>query len=166
LEQFNSNGGMLEGNGPLPFYLKNGIMKSNNKTVKIVVIEDNEFFNQLLTTRLKNYIYPIADDQNFQLQVHSYTNPKDALLNMESDTDIVFLDYYLGDSVTGMEVMKKFQKGCESCSVVIVSQVKSLQTSLVTLLEGASEFILKDKNAITKSCYIAEEMIYKRLKYI
>jgi DNA-binding NtrC family response regulator len=141
-------------------------MKTAEKSVKIVVIEDNEFFNQLLTTRLKNYIYPIADDQQFNLMVKSYTNPKDALRNMEQDTDIVFLDYYLGDSVNGMDVMKKIKKACSSCNVIIISQVKSLQTSLVTLLEGASEFILKDKNAITKSCYIAEEMIYKRLSTI
>jgi DNA-binding NtrC family response regulator len=139
------------------------MMKTPEKSVKIVVIEDNEFFNQLLTTRLKNYIYPIADDQHFNLLVQSFTNPKDALRNMEDDTDIVFLDYYLGDSVNGMDVMKKIKKSCNSCNVIIISQVKSLQTSLVTLLEGASEFILKDKNAITKSCYIAEEMIYKRL---
>lgn len=141
-------------------------MKTNNRTVKIVIIEDNEFFNQLLTTRLKNYIYPIADDQHFDLEVYSYTNPKDALRNLKDDTDIVFLDYYLGGSVTGMEIMKRIKKVTDSCNVVIISQVKSLQTSLVTLLEGASEFILKDKNAITKSCYVAEEMIYKRLKYI
>ena len=141
-------------------------MKSNEKTVKIVVIEDNEFFNQLLTMRLKNYIYPIADDQHFHLQVNSYTNPKDALRNMQEDTDIVFLDYYLGDSMTGTEIMKKIKKMSNACNVIIISQVKSLQTSLVTLLEGASEFILKDKNAITRSCYVAEEMIYKRLKYI
>ncbi len=141
-------------------------METNKKIVKIVIIEDNEFFNQLLTTRLKNYIYPIADDQHFELQVNSYTNSKDALLNLPDDTDIVFLDYYLGDSITGIEVMKKIKKACNSCNVIIISQVKSLQTSLVTLLEGASEFILKDKNAITKSCYVAEEMIYKRLKYI
>jgi DNA-binding NtrC family response regulator len=140
-------------------------MKSNNRRVKIMIIEDNEFFNQLLTTRLKNYIYPIADDQSFDLEVSSYTDPKDALKSITDDIDIVFLDYYLGDSVTGMEIMKSIKKKCDSCNVIIISQVKSLQTSLVTLLEGASEFILKDKNAITKSCYVAEEMIYKRLKY-
>ncbi len=141
-------------------------MKLNDKKVKIVVIEDNEFFNQLLTTRLKNYLYPIAEDEHFDLEVSAYTNPKDALRNFNEDTDIVFLDYYLGDSVTGIEIMKRIKKTCDSCNIVIISQVKSLQTSLLTLLEGASEFILKDKNVITKSCYVAEEMIYKRLKYI
>ncbi len=140
-------------------------MKSNNRTVKILVIEDNEFFNQLLTMRLKNYIDPIADEQQLDLQVNSYTDPKEALKNIGDDIDIVFLDYYLGEVVTGMEIMKSIKKKCDSCDIIIISQVKSLQTSLVTLLEGASEFILKDKNAITKSCYVAEGMIYKRLKY-
>jgi len=140
-------------------------MDTNSKRVKIMVIEDNEFFNQLLTTRLKNYIYPIADDQQFELQLLSYTDPKDALKNVDSDLDIVFLDYFLGDSVTGMEIMKKIKEVTDSCNIIIISQIKSLQTSLVTLLEGASEFILKDKNAITRSCYVAEEMIYKRLRY-
>jgi len=132
-------------------------MKSNNRTVKILVIEDNEFFNQLLTMRLKNYIDPIADEQQLDLQVNSYTDPKEALKNIGDDIDIVFLDYYLGEVVTGMEIMKSIKKKCDSCDIIIISQVKSLQTSLVTLLEGASEFILKDKNAITKSCYVARE---------
>ena len=84
-------------------------MNTSSNRVKIMVIEDNEFFNQLLTTRLKNYIYPIADDQRFELQVTSYTDPREAIKNVSPDLDIVFLDYFLGDSVTGMEIMKKIK---------------------------------------------------------
>jgi len=139
-------------------------MLPKNK-IKLAIIDDNEFYSQLLAVRLKNYIYPIAEDKNFELDVKAFTDPYDSLKKMDKDTDIVFLDYYLGPYTNGQAVMKKIKKQCKSCNIIIISQVKSLQTSLVTLLEGASEFILKDRHAFTRSCYVAEEMIYNRLKY-
>ncbi len=136
-----------------------------NTKIKLAIIDDNEFYSQLLAVRLKNYIYPIAEDKHFELDVKSFTDPYEGLKKMDRDTDIVFLDYYLGPYTNGQTIMKRIKKHCSSSNIVIISQVKSLQTSLVTLLEGASEFILKDRHAFTRSCYVAEEMIYNRLKY-
>jgi two-component system response regulator AtoC len=137
----------------------------NKNKIKIAIIDDNSFYNQLLSTRLKSYLYPIGQDMNFELEIQSFIDPYDSIRKLDPDTDIVFLDYYLGPQVTGSMVMNQIKKQCENCNIIVISQVKSLQTSLVTLLEGASEFILKDKNAFTKSCYVTEEMIYSRLRY-
>lgn len=139
-------------------------MLSKNK-IKVAIVDDNQFYNQLLAVRLKNYIYPIAEDKNFDLEIQSFIDPYECLRKLDPDTDIVFLDYYLGPLVNASILMKKIKKQCDTCNIIIISQVKSLQTSLVTLLDGASEFILKDKYAFIRSCYVAEEMIYNRLKY-
>lgn len=132
------------------------------RNIRIVIIEDNEFYNQLLTRQLKNYIEPIADDNRFYFEINSYTNPFDCLRNLKSDTDIAFIDYYLGDSVTGIDIMKTIKQKSPDCNVIILSRVKSTRTSLLSLLAGASEFIFKDMQALTRSCYIAEEIIQSR----
>lgn len=141
-------------------------MEQPKPTINLWIIEDNEFYIQLLRTRLSNYLYPICNDLNMELNIASFTNANNARANYHNKIDIVFLDYYLGNDVTGLEIMKELLKRSPNAHIIIMSQVKSLNTSLVTLLDGAKEFIHKDKNAITKSCFSAEEFIRKKVKPI
>jgi len=132
--------------------------------IRIAIVEDNPFYNNLLSRHLKAYLELMAEDYHFSLEIKSYTKPHTCLRNLKPDTDIVFLDYYLGDSVTGLEMMKKIREKCVGCKIIIISQVDSTQTSLIPMLEGASEFILKDQDALSKSCLIAEEIIRTRMQ--
>src|SRR5687767_9916049 len=91
-----------------PTYIK--LMKPNNHSFRIAIVEDNELYNHLLTTGLKNHIKSLHDEGKLNIQVDSYTNAKIAFAELDSSVDILFLDYYLGDSMTGLEILKKIKQ--------------------------------------------------------
>ncbi len=128
------------------------------KTFKIVVLEDNEFYNRLLTKQLQNYTDIIAAQKNYSFEVSSYLHAVDCLTNFKADTDVAFIDYYLGD-ITGLEIIKKIKEKCPDCKIIIISQVRNVKTTRATLAEGALEYIFKDRNALARSCFIVEDII-------
>ena len=137
-------------------------MKTQNH-FKIVVLEDSEFYNNILSKKLQNYIKPISQDKEYSFDIQSYTNLNDCLYNLQSDTDIAFVDFYLGDSKNALYVLKKIKQKCSDCKVVVISQSRNSITELQSISEGAVDFISKDNDALMRSCYIAEDIINERL---
>jgi DNA-binding NtrC family response regulator len=131
---------------------------------KIVVLEDSDFYNNLLTRQLENYTGALAVDKDCTFDIQSYTNVNDCMRNLSPETDIAFVDYYLSDNKNALDILKKIKQKCQDCKVVIISQVKNIKTSLQTLKEGASDFITKDRFALTKSCYLVEDLVNQRLQ--
>jgi len=140
-------------------------MKQEKKVFKIIVLEDSEFFNDLLTKQLEQYTASLAMDKNCLFDIQSFTSSNDCLRNLKNDTDIAFVDYYLGNGITGSDVLKKIKEKCWDCKVVIISQVKNVKTTGVAISEGAMDFIFKDINALPKSCFIVEDIVDSRLAH-
>ncbi|MEO6304000.1 MAG: response regulator [Bacteroidia bacterium] len=138
-------------------------MKDQNH-FNVVVLEDSDFYNNVLTRQLQNYTDIIAFDKNFSFDIQSYTNVNDCLRNLKAETDIAFIDYYLSNSINALDVMKKIQQRCSDCKIIILSQIRNIKTSLQTINEGASDFISKDRFALARCCYILEEVINQRLQ--
>lgn len=129
------------------------------KTFKILIVEDNEFFNKMLTKQIEHYTSILGMEKNCRFEIQSYTSAGDCLRNLRNDTDIAFVDYYLGDGLTGADIAKEIKEKCWDCKVIIMSQVKNMKTSSISLTEGAIDFIFKDKNALPKSCFILEDIV-------
>ncbi len=128
------------------------------KKFKIVVLEDNEFYNRLLTKQLQNYTDIISAQKNYNFEINSYLHAVDCLTNLKEDTDIAFVDFYL-DNITGLEVIRKIKEKSPDCKIIIISQVHNVKTSQNTISEGALEYIFKDRNALARSCFILEDII-------
>jgi DNA-binding NtrC family response regulator len=137
------------------------IMSSN--PFKIVVLEDNEFYNTLLSRQLENYTSAIAEDKGYDIEIQSYTNPSDCIRNIKEDTDVAIVDYYLGDNKNGLEVLRQIKQKSPDCRVVIISQVENMKTSFETLNEGAFTFIYKDRDALMEVCHLVEDVLNERL---
>jgi len=137
-------------------------MKSPNH-FNVIVLEDSDFYNNILTRQLQTYVESIANDKHFSFDILSYTNTNDCIRNLKPETDIAFLDYYLSDG-NALDVMKKIKQRCEDCKIIIISQIRNIKTSLQTINEGASDFINKDRYALARCCYILEEIINQRLR--
>lgn len=136
----------------------------NPSPFRIVIVEDNEFYNHLLTRQLQNYTDAIAEDKGYVFDIQSYTNASDCLRNMKEDTDVALVDYYLGDSTNGLEIMKQIKEKSPGCRVVIISQVKNMKTSFETLNEGAFTFIYKDRDALLEACHLIEDVLNERIR--
>ncbi|MGZ3903502.1 MAG: response regulator [Bacteroidia bacterium] len=138
-------------------------MKPQNH-FKIVVLEDSDFYNMLLTRQLENYTGAIAADKNCSFEIQSYTNVNDCIRNINYDTDIAFVDYYLSDNKNALDILKTIKQKCKNCRIIIISQVKNIRTSFQTLKEGASNFICKDRFALTESCLLVEDLVNERME--
>jgi DNA-binding NtrC family response regulator len=138
-------------------------MKTQNH-FNIVVLEDSEFYNNILSRKLQNHTSAIAFGKDFSFDIYSYTNINDCLCNLNSNTDIAFVDYYLGDSKNALHIIKKIKQKCSNCKIIIISQSKSIKASLQVINEGVYDFIYKDNTALMRSCYIVEKIIDERLR--
>lgn len=141
-------------------------MKFDKKKVfRILVIEDSEFFNKLLTRQLQHFADTLALQKGCQFEIRSFTSASDGLRNLDKKTDLAFVDYYLGNGMTADKVLEKIKEQCRECQVVIISQVRNLKTSILTLTKGALDFIFKDLHALPTACFILEDMVNKKLAY-
>jgi DNA-binding NtrC family response regulator len=113
---------------------------------------------------LSNYTEEIANDYHIEIEISSFTNYEDFLRNLKPDIDISFVDFYLGNGKTGLDIIREIKKVSRDCKIVIISQSLGVSASLLTLNEGATDFIHKDKNAFTRSCYLVEDIINDKLR--
>lgn len=134
-------------------------MENLKKHFKIVVLEDNEFYNMILTRKLKQFTNDLEAELGCLFEIDSYTNPDDCIRNLKSETDIAILDYYLGESKNALEILKKIKAKCDHCKIIIISQFKNIKTSYQTLNEGAYHFILKDAKALINSCMVVGDIV-------
>lgn len=134
-------------------------MENSGKKLKIAVLEDSSFYNKIICKKLAHYTKILADAKGFKYEIESYAHFDDFLRNLKADINIVFLDYYLGEGVTAIDVMNVIHKKCTDCKIVIISQSSNPSTIERTIDNGAVAFIYKDKDALEKSCYFVEEFI-------
>ncbi len=129
-----------------------------------MILEDSNFYNNLLTRQLEKYTNAIAMDKKCDFEIRSFTSPPDFVRNLEVDTDIAFVDYYLGNGITGSEIIKKIKLHCKDCKIIIISQSQSVKASILTLNEGAKDYVYKDNYALSNSCFIVEDIVNEKLK--
>ena len=132
------------------------------KEFKIMVLEDSEFFNSVLTRTISNYLEILSQEKGFEYDVQSFTTVKDFLRNLKEDTDIVFIDYYLGGGLTAPEVISWMKKICDGCKIIVVSQSNDGSLKQKVYSEGAAEFITKSKESLFRACIVLEEIIYEK----
>lgn len=138
----------------------------NRQHFKIVIVEDNDFYNRIISRYLKNYIDNLALAKGFSFDLKSYTSFDDFARNFTSDTAVVLSDYYLNDGYNALHVLEQVRKLDASAKVIVFSQLQNMFTSIYPLLEGACEFIHKDKKALEKSAYVIEEILNEQLKNV
>jgi CheY-like chemotaxis protein len=138
-----------------------------SNSFRVVVLEDNPFYNQILSTRLKLFldtVLPAKEHDHCEVKVESYVKPGECLANIRPDTDVVFMDYYLSDDLTALDIIRQIRWRCPEAKIMILSQYYSLNNSLATILEGATGFIQKGLSAIPKSCEVVRESLNAKLQ--
>ena len=130
--------------------------------IKIMVLEDSEFFNSVLTKTLTNYLEILSEEKGFKYDIQSFTSVKDFIRNLKSDTDVVFMDYYMGGGLTAPSVISWMKPVCNNCKIIVVSQSNDGALKQKVYSEGAAEFITKSKDSLFRACIVMEEIIYEK----
>jgi hypothetical protein len=73
------------------------------KEINILVVEDNRFYNELLSETLKNRVSSRKDKYNFRFRFHSFTDASECLSSIsnreiaQNDTMAFFISHLAND---------------------------------------------------------------------
>jgi len=112
----------------------------NTKNPLIFVVEDNQLYSRLVVSYLKT---------NKFTNVESFATGEDVLKNMHRNPDIVIQDYLL-DGITGIEVLIKAKKIYPEVEFIFLSGNDNIEIAINSMKYGASNYIVKDKQALQK----------------
>lgn len=140
---------------------------TTQKQFRILVVEDSEFFNHLLTNQLNWYVGEIALHKDCELKIDSCKSVEECLPTIKEDTDVAFVDYYLDDGKSALGIIKKLKEKNPDCKIVVISQAGDARNAVNSMKKDFPiDFIYKDDNALSKSCFFAEEIIREKLKTV
>ncbi|MBD3637537.1 MAG: response regulator [Crocinitomicaceae bacterium] len=132
---------------------------SKKKLISIAIIDDNQFYvdfvKKWLTRRLGSSIF----QSDCTVRINAIHDPATLKLDKEK-YDIAFLDYYLDDNCTAIDLIPEFKKYQPDCEVYVTSQQYTDLTAYHTIDKGATGFLFKgDKDLLFKTCALIEQKI-------
>jgi hypothetical protein len=97
------------------------------QTINVLVIEDNEYYNNLILNALRQSIHFMQKKLNFRLILHSFTDSLECLRKIESsifrNNDVIaFVDHNLGNGVLGNQVIGLLKKENNNTVAILLSQ--------------------------------------------
>ena len=102
------------------------------KTVNILIVEDNEYFNNLIFNALQQSIHFIQREMDFRLVLHSFVDSSVCMRKIEShefvDNDLIaFVDGKTDNGISGTQIIKLLKKENTNTLAVCLSQSNTLE---------------------------------------
>jgi CheY-like chemotaxis protein len=97
------------------------------KTINVLVMEDNKYYNDLLSAALRQSIRQIQEKSNYKMVLHTFTDSQKCMKKIKSNDllqndTIAFVDYYLGDGINGSHIIKMLKEQNKEVLVILLSQ--------------------------------------------
>jgi DNA-binding NtrC family response regulator len=131
------------GGGIFPvFVFKDSLFGAFSMTppFQIFVVEDNEWYGELLCHRL---------GQNPDHIIRRFTTAAECLDNLSDRPDVITLDYSLPDA-KGEQVLRKIQDRLPGVSVIVISGQEDVGTAVTMLREGAYDYLVKNDDTLAR----------------
>ena len=115
------------------------------KPLKIFVVDDDEYYNNLLQT----YLLKIGVEVKRHIEPQGYLSGGECLAHIKDNPDFVILDFYLDENnditLTGYDVLEKIKKYSTHIKVIVISQMHEWENFKDEFRRfGASDFLKKD----------------------
>ena len=136
------------------------------KKINVLVVEDNEYYNKLLTGALSRSIRSLPGKSRFEMSFHSFTNSLECMKKIKSrklssyDT-IAFVDYYVGHGINGGHILKLLKEQNNDTMVILLSQTKNIEQKLEQ--NNSSYFVVKDSYAPALCCLYLEQYLESKI---
>lgn len=114
-------------------------MKQKNE-LSIFIVEDNQLYSFYIDSLLS---------ENFNYRISTFNTGESCIKDFNLMPDIIVLDYMLG-TMDGMEVLTKIKKHLPETKVILLTAQKNLAIVADLMKAGASDYIVKDKEAPDK----------------
>ncbi len=117
------------------------------KTINVIVIEDNENYNNMLSNTIQQSVNPFLLKGSYQLVMRSFTDANDYVRKIKSrelecSDSIIFMDYYLGDGINAGHIIKILKDNNVDTTIVLLSQSKAVREKNNML--SYDYFVVKD----------------------
>ena len=132
------------------------------RIINVLVIEDNENFNNLLLDTLKQVVRTEKKGWDFRFFFYSFTDAANCAASIRSgkfadNESIAFIDYYLGTGINGTHIIKMLREQPVNATIVLISQSKSVREKVD---QGMYDFfVLKDDTAPALCCLCFEQYL-------
>ena len=133
------------------------IKKKNQNAVRIAIVEDDPMFRHAMEYFLK---------KNPENRVFAFSSGEACLEHYHSlDPEILILDYKLNDvfeadRMNGLDVLRKIKSVKPETGVIFLSGQDSFDVATAAIKDGASEYIMKDAEALPKMLHEVSRMSF------
>ncbi|MBN4072724.1 response regulator [Crocinitomix catalasitica] len=103
---------------------------------KILIVEDNHFYGNLLKTKLEK----LSNAKIF------FVEKGEEVINITNiQPDLIFLDYRLGN-MNGIDVLKEVKSTYPDIHVVMLSGQENITVAVDSMKYGATDYLIKGKD--------------------
>jgi CheY-like chemotaxis protein len=117
------------------------------QTVNVLVVEDNEYYNNLIFNALQQSVHFVKHKMNYKLVIHSFVDSFDCMRKIESrefiDNDVIaFVDNNMDSGITGAQIIRQLKKENGNTLAVLLSQSQIVEER--SLQNNYDFYVIKD----------------------
>jgi CheY-like chemotaxis protein len=117
------------------------------QTVNVLVVEDNEYYNNLIYNALQQSIHFVKRKMKYKLVLHSFVDSSDCMEKIESkqfiDNDVIaFVDNNMNHGTSGAQIIRLLKKENINTLAVLLSQSRTVEER--SLQNNYDFFVIKD----------------------
>ncbi len=132
------------------------------KVINVLVIDDNEYYNKLLSDAIQQSISSTLPERKYKLVLRSFTDANEYIKKLKSegiecDDSIVFIDYYLGNGINAAHIIKLLKEYSCDTMVVLLSQSNTIKEK--SKLVNCDYFVVKDSLAPALCCLYLRQYV-------
>jgi DNA-binding NarL/FixJ family response regulator len=116
--------------------------------LSIQVLDDNPFYATLLEHQLNQHIQQYFRQDKERIRINSFTDYNEYLEALPLSHSLSLIDFYLGNGVTGIDLMHAIQQQSSYCKVIIMTNENNLHVLPSCIETGASGFVFKDDTTV------------------
>ncbi|MBN1417004.1 MAG: response regulator [Bacteroidales bacterium] len=136
------------------------------KVINVLVVDDNVYFNSLLSKTLKQSNHTSGTQHNCRVILHSFTDSRECIRKIRSgelanNDTIAFIDYYMGNGINGAHIIKLLKEQNKDTIAVLLSQSKAVEEK--TNLNHTDYVVMKDKTTPALCRLYLEQFIENKI---
>jgi len=102
------------------------------QTVNVLVVEDNEYYNNIIFNALQQSTHFVNRKMKYKLVLHSFIDSLDCMQKIESkefnDNDLIaFVDNNMDNGISGSQIIKLLKKENTNTLAILLSQSRAIE---------------------------------------
>lgn len=126
-------------------------MHMDTQGLNLFIVDDNK----LVVADLNNYLH---DKFGISLKITTFNNGEDCLQQLDAETHIVILDYFLNGE-NGLEILKKIKEKNRKTEVIMLSSNENIALAIQLFRSGAKDYVIKGRSGLKKITKIVYKII-------